>query len=123
MQENTDIHHIFPASFCEKETLPREKWNSVINKTMIYASTNRSIGGDAPSKYIKALLNKISLSDLELSIASHQIDFNLLNSDDFDCFIIDRAKKLLDLIEKATGKSISGRDTKETIDVFGASLM
>ena len=55
--ENTDIHHIFPASYCEKQNLPREKWNSVINKTMIYASTNRSIGGVAPSRYIQAILN------------------------------------------------------------------
>ena len=122
MQESTDIHHIFPVSHCEKEKLPREKWNSVINKTIIYASTNRSIGGDAPSKYIKALLNhKISQNDLELAVASHQIDFNLLDSDDFDGFIIDRAKKLLNLIEKSTGKSTSGRGTKETIDAFGAS--
>lgn len=123
INESTDIHHIFPASYCEKNNLPREKWNSVVNKTMIYASTNRSIGGDAPSGYIKALLNKVSSNDLELSVASHQIDFNLLNLDDFDGFIVDRAKKLLNLIEKATGKSTSGRDTKETIDAFGSSLV
>ena len=28
--ENTDIHHIFPANYCERHNLPREKWNSVI---------------------------------------------------------------------------------------------
>ena len=117
------IYEMREGKYSGEEKLPREKWNSVINKTMIYASTNRSIGGDAPSKYIKALLNhKISQNDLELAVASHQIDFNLLDSDDFDGFIIDRAKKLLNLIEKSTGKSTSGRGTKETIDAFGASL-
>ncbi len=35
-----DIHHIFPRVWCEKQKLPREKWNSVINKAPLAASTN-----------------------------------------------------------------------------------
>ncbi len=121
--ENTDIHHVFPANYCEKHDLPREKWNSVVNKTMIYATTNRSIGGVAPSKYIQTLLNhKIEEVDLVNAISSHKIDFDLLNDDKFDEFIVDRAIKLLDRIEKATGKSVAGRDSQETKDAFGYCL-
>lgn len=122
--ENTDIHHIFPASYCEKQNLPREKWNSVINKTMIYASTNRSIGGVAPSRYIQAILNhKIEKEELVRAISTHKINFNLLNEDNFDEFIIDRAIKLADRIEQAIGKDVMGRDSQETIDAFGDSLI
>ena len=122
--ENTDIHHIFPANYCERHNLPREKWNSVINKTMIYASTNRSIGGVAPSRYIQTILNhKINRDDLIHAISTHKINFNLLNEDNFDEFIIDRAIKLADRIEKAIGKSISGRDSEDTIREFGIALI
>ena len=37
-------------------------------------------------------------------------------------FIIKRAKMLLNAIEKATGKSISGRDSEEVVDAFGGKL-
>ena len=43
--EYTDIHHIFPQHYCEKKGIDRTRWNSVINKTPIYARTNRIIGG------------------------------------------------------------------------------
>lgn len=122
--ENTDIHHIFPASYCEKAGLPIKKWNSVINKTMLSASTNRSIGGVAPSKYIQKLFKEnIDTDSIKMAICTHKIDFDLLNEDNFDEFIRDRAIKLLGCIEKATGKVVTGRDSQETIDAFGSSLL
>ena len=91
---------------------------------MIYASTNRSIGGVAPSRYIQTILNhKINRDDLIHAISTHKINFNLLNEDNFDEFIIDRAIKLADRIEKAIGKSISGRDSEDTIREFGIALI
>ena len=121
--ENTDIHHIFPASYCEKVGLPIRKWNSVVNKTMISASTNRSIGGVAPSKYIQKLFKEnVDIEAVKRAISTHKIDFDLLNQDNFDEFIKDRSIKLLDRIEKATGKVVAGRDSQETVDAFGASL-
>lgn len=50
--ESIDIHHIFPKDYCEKNNYPKSKWNSVVNKTPISYSTNREIGGVAPSKYL-----------------------------------------------------------------------
>ena len=123
LDEDTDIHHIFPQAYCEGVDLPMRKWNSVVNKTPIYASTNRSIGGRAPSEYIKTMKNK-GLSDEQVvsAITSHKVDYNLLATDDFDAYFVDRAIKLLNRIEKATGKSISGRDSEETIKEFGQAL-
>ena len=121
--ESTDIHHIFPAQYCIDSKLPKEKWNSVVNKTMIYASTNRSIGGSAPSIYIPKLFKKNGCQDkIKAAIQSHQIDFDLLQSDSFHDFIVDRATKLLDLIEQAMGKSISSRNSEETVKAFGTTL-
>jgi len=40
-----DIHHIFPQAYCERAGLPRERWNCIVNKTPLIASTSRIIGG------------------------------------------------------------------------------
>ena len=121
--ELTDIHHIFPQAYCTKENLPQRKWNSVINKTPIYATTNRSIGGKAPSLYIQTIRNKgVSEDKIDYALESHNINPTLLKIDSFDAFIIDRAKRLLNLIEKAMGKAVSGRESNSTIQHFGEAL-
>ncbi|WP_301856121.1 DUF262 domain-containing protein [uncultured Duncaniella sp.] len=123
LDECTDIHHIFPQNYCAAR-YDSLKWNSVVNKTPIYASTNRSIGGRAPSEYIRTMANKgLSEAQIREAITSHKISYDLLAADDFENFIIDRATKLLDRIELAMGKSISGRDSEETIKFFGKSLI
>lgn len=123
LDENTDIHHIFPRNYCEQQGYDQQKWNSVINKTPIYASTNRSIGGRAPSEYIKTMENKgLSQQQIRDAISSHKINYDLLNADDFDGFILDRANRLLDRIEIAMGKTVAGRDSDDTIKAFGAPL-
>lgn len=123
LDEKTDIHHIFPYDYCLKQEYPIKKFNSVVNKTPIYASTNRSIGGRAPHEYIQTMFNK-GLNETQVieAITSHKIDYQLLITDNFYDFIINRARKLLDSIEKAMGKAVSGRDSEETIKEFGESL-
>ena len=112
VEEATDIHHIFPQSYCEKQKYSRALWNSVINKTPIYARTNRIIGGVAPSKYISSIERNHKVEPFKLVeyLASHQIDVEAIRSDDFYAYFEKRKNALLDLIEKATGKKISGRD-------------
>lgn len=57
------------------------------------------------------------------AITSHKVDYDLLKADDFDGFIIDRAVRLLDRIELAMGKAVSGRDSEDTIKAFGSPLL
>ena len=124
LDEDTDIHHIFPEDYCKKMGYPSVKWNSVVNKTPIYASTNRSIGGRAPSEYVKTMKNKgLSDEQVEAAITSHKVDYGLMSSDNFDGYFVDRAVRLLNRIEKATGKAISGRDSEETVKAFGQALL
>jgi len=60
---------------------------------------------------------------LDSILRSHLIDPVLLRNDAFDAFIRDRAIKLLDVIEGATGKQVTGRDSDETVKAFGGSLL
>lgn len=126
MLESPDIHHIFPEAYCVKQGIKRQRYNSIVNKTPILPATNRSIGGNAPSEYTKTILKKVSgLTEEELKerIESHCVDYDALVRDDFDSYFVDRAKKLLGLIEKAMGKPVSDRDAEITIEQFGASLL
>ena len=125
MITSPDIHHIFPQKYCESVKIKRQKYNSIVNKTPILPETNRAIGGDAPSVYTKRILRKVEgLSEKNLSdrIRSHMIDYDLLVADDFDAYFVDRAKKLLDLIENAMGKKVADRNAEITIEQFGRSL-
>lgn len=124
--EYTDIHHIFPQNYCEKQGIDRERWNSVINKTPIYARTNRIIGGYAPSQYLSSLERNhhADPDQLNASLASHQIDVAAIRSDDFDTYFSKRQQSLLNLIEHANGKEVSGReDTQEELSLFDKTEM
>lgn len=112
--EATDIHHIFPANHCEKRGLDRARWNSVVNKTPIYARTNRIIGGYAPSVYLSSLERNHDADPetLNASLRSHQIDVDAIRTDNFDVYFEKRYNALLDLIETATGKTVGGREEK-----------
>jgi hypothetical protein len=124
MDESVDIHHIFPAAYCEKQQYHRTVWNSVVNKAPLTAKTNRTVGGTAPSAYAKVLDKKLgSTSRLDDILRTHLIDPSLLRADDFHKFIRDRATRLLDMIEKATGRTVSGRDSDEVKKAFGGPLV
>ncbi len=122
--EKIDIHHIFPKDYCIKQRYDKRQWNSVVNKTPISASSNREIGGYAPSVYLGKLEKKgsVTTADLDRYVESHWINHDLLRADDFQNFIVDRAKKLLHAIETATGRPISGKDSDEVQQAFGAAL-
>lgn len=126
MLESPDIHHIFPEVYCTKKGIKRQRYNSIVNKTPILPATNRSIGGNAPSEYTKTILKKVNgLTEaiLKERIESHCVNYDALVRDDFDVYFVDRAKKLLGLIEKAMGKPVSDRDAEITVEQFGASLL
>ena len=53
-EQAVDIHHIFPRAYCENK-YKREQWNSIVNKTPLTARTNRTIGGSAPSRYLRRI--------------------------------------------------------------------
>lgn len=124
LDERSDIHHIFPQDYCIKMNYDKKKWNSIINKTPLFFSTNRYIGGTSPSDYMnKIIRNKnISKEQLKSHISSHMINADLLEDNKFEEFIIDRAIKILDGIERCTGKKITDRNSEDVVNYFGTSL-
>ena len=118
-----DIHHIFPKAYCESK-YKRSLWNSSVNKAPLSAKTNRIIGGKAPSTYLTNIEKQSNMDSHRLDeiLRTHKIAPDLLRSDAFENFIRDRASSLLDLIEAAMGKRISGRDSDEVIHEYGDAL-
>ena len=121
---NVDVHHVFPKAYCERQSIPGDLWNSAVNKSPLTARTNRMIGGDAPSVYLRRLEREegLSPSGLDQTLRSHALDPAEMRDDDFDGFLRDRASRLLDLIEGAMGKRVQGRESEETIEAFGGNL-
>lgn len=124
MDESPDIHHIFPEAYCTKSGIKREKWNSIVNKTPLLPTSNRSIGGSAPSVYSKKIIRDANIdeSKLKIRVESHLVDYEAFVVDDFDRYFIARAKRLLAVIEKAMGKAVADKGSEQTTKAFGASL-
>ena len=104
-----DIHHIFPKAWCRSHEVSDLRRESIVNKTAISASTNRTIGGKAPSAYLVQLRDRAETTEEELRrrVEQHEIDFDLLRADEFDAFFEARQTALLVLIADAMGKSVS----------------
>jgi hypothetical protein len=104
-----DIHHIFPRGWCEAHGIPRDRYDSILNKTPISYKANRKIGGDAPSAYLRRIQSEpqVQMDDVAMDplLASHSLDPLLLRTDDFDAFVEDRRARLVRLVETAMGAS------------------
>jgi len=117
--ENVDIHHIFPQAWCKQHGIKPEVYDSIINKTPLSDRTNRIIGGVAPSAYLARLETgdpatpPIHGVRLDNYLSTHLIDPVLLRSDSFEAFMAARQKRLLALIEGATGRVAYAGDVPE----------
>jgi hypothetical protein len=111
-EEAVDIHHIFPQKWCIDNKIHKDIYDSIINKTPLSARTNRIIGGNAPSKYLKSIqtgkgkAESVSESDLRNYVQSHFVDYSLLEQDNFEAFYEARMANLLNLVSEAVGKPI-----------------
>jgi hypothetical protein len=109
--ESVDIHHIFPVAWCENKAnkIPRDDYDSIINKTPLSGRTNRIVSGDAPSKYLNRLRTHAGVKeeDFLAVLKSHVVNPTYLYNDDFKSFFADRKEQILQRIEQAMGKPIS----------------
>ena len=106
--DRIDIYHIFPESWCKKNDIPKDDYNSIVNKTPISAETNRSIGSASPSVYLKRIEEKCSISPDELDeiLITHCIDPKHLRQDDFYAFFNARIEALSDIISHAMNRPV-----------------
>ena len=128
--ENIDIHHVFPVSYCEKREHPIPYWlyQSVVNKAPIDAKTNRIIGGRAPASYLPKLRER-SGHRLAAILGSYGIDIETLEENQFGEFFVRRGREMLEWIANAMGKKENTnvealreavKDLKEPVDGDGS---
>lgn len=103
-----DIHHIFPQKWCNDNGIDDEHRESIVNKTTISARTNRTIGGAAPSSYLKVIEQRAQIEADKLAklLGSHLVPAEALRIDDFDGYFTKRREALCQLVESAIGKSV-----------------
>ncbi|GAA2535864.1 DUF262 domain-containing protein [Microbacterium mitrae] len=103
-----DIHHIFPKQWCAQHDIDNERRESIVNKTAIAASTNRTILGAAPSSYLGVIEKKAQIDSerLDSLLEAHLVPAELLRTDDFDSFFIERRERICRLVERAMGKAV-----------------
>lgn len=106
--DNIDIHHIFPKAWCERQGIKSDDYNSIINKTALSASTNRRIGGCAPSEYLSRIQAEVGVdsADMDKILEAHLISADTLRANDFSGFFKTRKEALLEAIESAMGKPV-----------------
>lgn len=124
MDDSPDIHHIFPEAYCISMGYPKEKWNSIVNKTPLFPESNRQIGGEAPSKYSQKIIKQAQINEEQLKarVESHLVNYDYFINDDFNNYFIERAKAILKVIEHAMGKNIADKASEQTIKLYGCSL-
>lgn len=123
--DKIDIHHIFPQSYCRRAEVQAQHYDSIINKTPLSATTNRIIGGNAPSVYLKRLVQSSGIPPerLDAILRSHVVDVDAIKGDDYQKFFLLRQEALLKRIEEATGKTIVRQAegvTEETVAEEGS---
>ncbi|MES0857802.1 hypothetical protein ABS784_16640 [Geobacillus sp. G4] len=106
--ESIDIHHIFPRDYCERQGIEKTKYDSIINKTPLSYKTNRIIGHDAPSVYLRKLEEKrdIPATKLDEILQTHVMDVASIRANDFEQFFEKRRLALLGMIERVMGKKV-----------------
>ncbi|AFY67260.1 DUF262 domain-containing protein [Geitlerinema sp. PCC 7407] len=104
-----DSHHIFPVAYCKKQGIDKDRYNSLVNLTPLSRLSNQKIGGKAPSQYLRVLeAEGISRRRMDEILRSHLIEPETLRADDFESFLSKRAYALMDLVNRAMGKTSTG---------------
>lgn len=101
-----DHHHIFPIDALKKLNIADPRSNTIINKTLISATVNRSIGGNLPSKYIQKWRDELGSTTFDEILLTHRIDANVLSKDSWEDFVTDRRERLRQAIEDVCGTNI-----------------
>lgn len=122
--ESIDIHHIFPVAWCNKNEIPRDNFDCIINKTPLSGRTNRIVSGDAPSKYLERIQKHAGVPDEEFKtiLQSHVVNPHLMYSDNFYGFFSDRKERILQKIEIAMGKTIARDQQNQEEGLFVENL-
>ncbi|MGA2883941.1 MAG: DUF262 domain-containing protein [Halobacteriota archaeon] len=94
-----DHHHIFPSKALERINIDDPRADTIVNKTLIGETINRSIGGKLPSQYLSTLRHKLEGSLFDEILKTHLIEPAYLEKDDWIGFLDNRKEQLTQLVE------------------------
>lgn len=98
-----DHHHIFPVNALSNLGITDWRVNSIVNKTLIGASSNRSIGGRLPSAYVETMKSRLGEERAHGILRSHLISPETLESNDWEDFFLSRREELKQLVHVTCG--------------------
>lgn len=101
-----DHHHIFPKNALTRMVKWTPTGDTLVNRTLISAAVNRSIGGRSPSQYVAHLREQLGGGTFDEILRSHLIDPNILASDDPDAFYLNRREQIRDLVASTCGGQV-----------------
>ena len=101
-----DHHHIFPTKALRRLKIQDDRANTIVNKTLISAAVNRSIGGRLPSQYIADWEKRLVPVSFSHILATHGIDAEKLRQDDWTSYVLSRREQLQQLILSACGGNV-----------------
>lgn len=112
-----DHHHIFPVNALATLGIQDQRVHSIVNKTLIGASPNRSIGGRLPSSYVETMRTRMGGDHVDTILRSHLIDPAALSSDDWENFFLIRREELKGLIQSVCGGQVQDFSDGKSIEL------
>jgi len=103
-----DDHHIFPKKFLEAKKVTLD-YDTVLNRTLIFNTTNRKISNKSPAEYIKEMV------DIQKSKGLSGIDAENRVKDILKAHFIDEG---MYTILKNTHKDLSTKEIRENFEKF-----
>ena len=98
-----DHHHIFPTDSLKTLKISDPRSDTIVNKTLISSSVNRSIGGRLPSLYVNEWRTKLGDDLFDEILKSHKVDPDILASNNWERYVNDRREGLRNLISSVCG--------------------
>jgi hypothetical protein len=117
--QEVEDHHIFPISFARSEKLLRRHLDSICNRLLISADTNRHLSDRPPEEYMGEIAIEARKNGIEARVderlraaalpgSIRERDFaTRFKISAFDQFLRDRAAKILGHVREAIGDSLT----------------
>jgi hypothetical protein len=122
VEDEVDFYPVFPEASTAGKSEGRLA-KCVLNLVPRRKHTARRMGLVKPSVYLSKVANSgVTDERVDEILVSHCIEPTSLRADDFARFVRERARRLLDEVEKLTGKPVNGRDSEETVRAFGDTV-
>lgn len=106
IEHNIDDHHIFPAAYLARESVPVRLRDSVLNRTLIDRTTNIRISDRAPTSYMHDIQQALGADKFKQLLKSHLLPADLdsqLWRNDLERFLQWRQDAIWQEIMRVTG--------------------